>query len=216
MGRVDKPYPSFSTRMSRVLEALSTDSMDLVLDTVRPTISRMESGVSNVGDLVAGGASAMAGFVTDQRLQDCLLQTVCYASAPEDNQIESRNGILDSFGISSLFEGRKKKKDKKERKEKKKEKKEKKKKKKQKLKDKLEAEYYSDLENDNSDDDFYEEESDEDTYTDDYDYEEDEDDDELDMGDCEVFSCGVVSFGHKAFKLYQKIQQIRDYAAGQT
>jgi hypothetical protein len=43
--RVDRPYPSFSTRMSRVLEALSTDSMDLVLDTVRPTISRMESGV---------------------------------------------------------------------------------------------------------------------------------------------------------------------------
>jgi len=213
--RVDKPYPSFSTRMSRVLEALSTDSMDAVLDTVRPTISRMESGVSNVGDLVTGGASAMAGFVTDQRLQDCLLQTVCYVSAPEDNQIQSRNGFLDTLGLNSYFEGRKKKKDRKERKEKKKEKKKKKKEKKK--KEKLEAEYYSDVEEDDTDEDYYDEESDKDSITDDYDYEEDEEDeeeDDLEMGDCEVFSCGFVSFGHKAFKLYQKIQQIRDYASG--
>merc|ERR1712228_616914 len=90
-----------STRMSRVLQSLSEDSLSVVLSSVkslsqsldiRPTISRMESGVSGLGELVSVGAGAVAGVANNDKVHDCLLQTVCYLSAVEEtNSLEERS-----------------------------------------------------------------------------------------------------------------------------
>ena len=118
-------------------------------------------------------------------------------------------------GTDSPFEGRKKTKE--ERLKRKKEKKEKRKRKKQKLKDMLEAEYFDEIEENDEKKDVIEEDEyvdDEEYYYDDEDYEEEgevvkTEEESLEKGDCEVFKCGVVSFGHKAFRLYNEIEKIR-------
>ena len=41
-----------------------------------------------------------------------------------------------------------------------------------------------------------------------------DDDDTLDTGDCEVFECNVVSLGHTAYSLYDRVSQLSDRIRG--
>ena len=40
------------------------------------------------------------------------------------------------------------------------------------------------------------------------------DDDDLDTGDCEVFECSVVSLGHTAYSLYDRVSQLSSRLRG--
>lgn len=41
-----------------------------------------------------------------------------------------------------------------------------------------------------------------------------DDEDNLDTGDCEVFECSVVSLGHTAYSLYDRVSQLSERISG--
>merc|ERR1711971_1329987 len=51
-------------------------------------ISRVSTGVSSSLDTVRSSAKVLTSFVTDQRLKDCLLQTVCYLTPLTEEEDE--------------------------------------------------------------------------------------------------------------------------------
>ena len=65
----------------------------------------MLSGVSGIGELVSVGAGAVAGVANNDKVHDCLLQTVCYLSAGEEtNSLEERSGgILGGWVLGSQY-----------------------------------------------------------------------------------------------------------------
>jgi len=167
-------------------------------------ISRVSTGVSSSLNTVKSTAKVLTSFVTDQRLKDCLLQTVCYLT-PLTEEEEEVVG----------FEGRKKTKDQRKKnkeakkKEKKKNKKEKKKKnKKNKDKEVSDDDEYDDEDDYDYDDDLFgdDDEEDDDTYDED---EEDVEEEVEEVEDCEVFKCNAVTNGYTAYKLYRSINDIR-------
>merc|ERR1712024_29536 len=75
-------------------------TIDGVKHGVTGGISRVSTGVSSSLETVKSTAKVLTNFVTDQKLKDCLLQTVCYLT-PLTEEEEEVVG----------FEGRKKSKD---------------------------------------------------------------------------------------------------------
>jgi len=211
---------SITERMSRLLDNISSNSIKRIVDSLdpRPSISRIGEGavnsvegivigtldqgasivsqatevVSLAGDLFNGGASRVSKSVEQISAKDCLLQSMCYLSAPDTAPLIRR--MLDT---SDKFEGRRKKN--KKNKEHKKNKKNKKK-----NKNKVKIEYYDD------DDIFGDEDEDE---KEEKDEEEDEENEELAQKDCEVFRCTPVRLGHGLYQLYNKIQEINSFSS---
>merc|ERR1711874_927914 len=125
----------------------------------------------------SGGVGRVADIVGNRKIQDCLLQTVCYYSAAHGQTREGQVGVkrmLEVFGLDNEFEGRKRggKKDKKKRK----------------LKKKQNSISDNSIDSDNAGLDY--------------------DDEDLDTADCEVFECNVVSLGHTAYSLYDRVSKL--------
>jgi hypothetical protein len=99
------------------------ETIDGVKHGVTGGISRVSTGVSSSLNTVKSTAKVLTNFVTDQRLKDCLLQTVCYLTPLTEEEEE----VVGFEGRKKTKEQRKKNKEAKK-KEKKKNKKEKKKK----------------------------------------------------------------------------------------
>merc|ERR1719278_1416241 len=142
-------------------------TIDGVKHGVTGGISRVSTGVSSSLETVKSTAKVLTNFVTDQKLKDCLLQTVCYLT-PLTEEEEEVVG----------FEGRKKSKEqrhknkaekKKEKKKNKKDKKKKKNKNKEKEAEEKDEDDYDyddddyDIFDDDEDDDYTEDDDDEDT-----------------------------------------------------
>jgi len=178
-------------------------TIDGVKHGVTGGISRVSTGVSSSLDTVRSSAKVLTSFVTDQRLKDCLLQTVCYLTplTEEEDEVGS-------------FTGRKKTKEqrKKNKEAKKKDKKKNKKEKKKKHKKNKDKEVSEEDDDDYDEEDYDEEDYDEEDY-DEEEYDEDEegnDEEEVEeVEDCEVFKCNAVTNGYTAYKLYRSINDIR-------
>lgn len=194
--------PVLARRVSRILSYLSANSLDDLIDTIKPDvgtldilpdISRMGTGamqsVGSLTNLVSGGVSdslesvsdtadALSRVVSDKKIKDCLLQAICYLT-PEENQEEG--------------EGRKNK-EKQDRREKEKKEKQRRKKLKKKNKKKIKDQ----------------EEETESSDVDEKDYDEESNSVEIDSDDCEVFKCDIVSYGYSAFKVFEKMRNIKE------
>eukprot|EP00090_Calanus_glacialis_P037960 TRINITY_DN6600_c0_g1_i4.p1 TRINITY_DN6600_c0_g1~~TRINITY_DN6600_c0_g1_i4.p1 ORF type:complete len:360 (+),score=51.68 TRINITY_DN6600_c0_g1_i4:62-1141(+) len=210
-----RPTTSLRSRVARVLEYISPDSLERLIENIKPALSSLAfkpslnrmgtdalDGVGTFGNIatalilgtagtltekMSGGVGAVSDIVGNKKIQDCLLQTVCYYSASHGQTQEGRTGVkrmLEVFGLDNEFEGRKKggKRDKK----------------KKKMKKKL-----------NSIDE---------NLTDQVQYIDhnsvDNDEDNLDSGDCEVFECSVISLGHTAYSLYDRVSQLSERISG--
>merc|ERR1711899_627163 len=136
---------------------------------------------------VKSTAKVLTNFVTDQKLKDCLLQTVCYLT-PLTEEEEEVVG----------FEGRKKSKEQRH-----KNKKDKKKKKNKNKEKEVEEKDEDDYDYDDDDYDIFDDDEDDD-------YTEDDDEETVEeVEDCEVFRCNAVTNGYTAYKLYRSINDIR-------
>jgi len=195
--------PVLARRVSRIFSYLSANSLDDLIDTIKPgvgtldilpDISRMSSGaiesVGSITNIVSGGVSdsiesvsdtagTLSRVVSDKKIKDCLLQAICYLT-PEESGEEG--------------EGRKNK-EKQDRREK--EKKEKQKRKKQKKKNKKKNKDQQEEIETSADDDIEE-------------YDEETNNIEINSDDCEVFKCDIVSYGYSAFKVFEKMRNIKE------
>jgi len=203
------PSPSgLRSRVARVLEYISPDSFEKMIKSIQPALSKLYfkpslermgtdalDGVGSFSNIataliigtagtlterMSGSVGAVSDLVGNKKIQDCLLQTMCYYSASHGKTREGRTGVrrmLEVFGLDNEFEGRKKnaKKDKR----------------KKKMKKKLNTieENLTDHKNDIGSDSY-------------------DNDDDLDTDDCEVFECNVVSLGHTAYSLYDRVSQL--------
>jgi hypothetical protein len=175
--------PVLARRISRILSYVSANSLDDLIDTIKPAvgtldilpdISRMGTGaIESVGSIT----DSLGRVVSDKKIKDCLLQAICYLT-PEDNGEEG--------------EGRKNK-EKQDRREK--EKKEKQRRKKLKKKNKKKTK---------------EQNEEAETSIDDDDYDEEVNNIEIDSDDCEVFKCDIVSYGYSAYQVFQKVRNIKN------
>jgi len=173
-------------------------TIDGVKHGVTGGISRVSTGVSSSLETVKSTAKVLTNFVTDQKLKDCLLQTVCYLT-PLTEEEEEVVG----------FEGRKKSKEQRhknkaeKKKEKKKNKKDKKKKKNKNKEKDVEEKDEDDYDYNDDDYDIFDDNEDDD-------YTEDDDEEPVEeVEDCEVFKCNAVTNGYTAYKLYRSINDIR-------
>jgi len=192
--------PVLARRVSRIMSYLSANSLDDLIDTIKPgvgtldilpDISRMSSGaMESITNMVSGGVSdsiesvsdtadTLSRVVSDKKIKDCLLQAICYLT-PEESGEEG--------------EGRKNK-EKQDRREK--EKKEKQKRKKLKKKNKKKNKEQQEEIETSSDDDID-------------DYDEETNSIDIDSDDCEVFKCDIVSYGYSAFKVFEKMKNIKE------
>merc|ERR1712106_752573 len=107
--------PVLGRRISRILSYLSSNSLDDLIDTIKPAvgtfdilpdISRVGTGaIENVGSItntvsegvsdslesVSNTADTLSRVVSDKKLKDCLLQTICYLT-PEEGSNEEGEG----------------------------------------------------------------------------------------------------------------------------
>merc|ERR1712106_1020680 len=107
--------PVLGRRISRILSYLSSNSLDDLIDTIKPAvgtfdifpdISRVGTGaIESVGSItntvsegvseslesVSYTADTLSRVMSDRKLKDCLLQTICYLT-PEEGSNEEGEG----------------------------------------------------------------------------------------------------------------------------
>ena len=228
-----KGGPTLSRRISRILSYVSSNSLDDLIDTIKPAMKKLDmlpdisrvgtgnvedilddkivdknvagalesvgsvtnmvsdsvtGGIQTVSDGVSGSlqtvsdtADTLSRVVSDKKLKDCLMQAVCYLT-PEDVTEE------EGEGRKNKDKQDRREKEKKEKQERKKNKK-KKKKKQEKAKDDIDSEIATDVPDEN--------ESDNDTT-------------EINSDDCEVFECDIVGYGYTAYKVFDKLRQVKE------
>ena len=212
--------PVLARRVSRIFSYLSANSLDDLIDTIKPgvgtldilpDISRMSSGeekhnydrhdrqdylagaiesVGSITNIVSGGVSDSIESVSD--------------TAGTLSRVVSDKKIKDCLLQAICYltpeesgeegEGRKNK-EKQDRREK--EKKEKQKRKKQKKKNKKKNKDQQEEIETSADEEIDE-------------YDEDTNNIEINSDDCEVFQCDIVSYGYSAFKVFEKMRNIKE------
>ena len=206
--------PVLGRRISRILSYLSSNSLDDLIDTIKPAVGTFDilpdisrvgtgddeqvinddqivhkdvtgaimgsisntvsEGVSESLERVSDTADTLSRVVSDRKLKDCLLQTICYLTPEEGGNEEG--------------EGRKNK-EKQDRREKEKKENQKRKRLKKNKKKKLQDEEHPDISSDIED--------------------EEVNAIEFTSDDCEEFKCDIVKYGFAAFTVLDKMRSLK-------